>query len=128
MTSLSPIVLLVEGDIFVRHPLAEYLRECGFTVFEAANDDEAKQALKAESGIEIVLVDIETAGGGFALRQWIKERNPPVEVILAGSVEKALQRAGDLCNDGPALAKPYGHILVRDHILQALARRDRSKR
>ena len=43
MTSSSPVVLLVEGDIIVRHPLAEYLRECGFTVFEASNGDEAER-------------------------------------------------------------------------------------
>ena len=127
MTSLSPVVLLVEGDIVVRHTLGEYLRECGFTVFEAANGNEAQQALQALSDIEVVLADIETAGGGFALRQWILEQNLPVEVILAGSVDKAVQRAGDLCKKGPALAKPYDHFLVRDHIRRALARRDRGK-
>jgi DNA-binding response OmpR family regulator len=41
MTAFSPVVLLVEHDIIVRHPLAEYLRECGFTVFEASNGDDS---------------------------------------------------------------------------------------
>ena len=49
MTSFSTVVLLVEGDIIVRHPLAEYLRECGFTVFEASNGDEAKRALVCQA-------------------------------------------------------------------------------
>jgi CheY-like chemotaxis protein len=39
MTACSAAVLLVDDDIIVRHPLAEYLRECGFTVFEASNGD-----------------------------------------------------------------------------------------
>ena len=48
--------ILVEGDIVVRHPLAEYLRECGFTVFEASNGDEAKRALTTPSlQIDVVL-------------------------------------------------------------------------
>ena len=128
MTSSSPVVLLVEGDIIVRHPLAEYLRECGFTVFEASNGDEAKRALTTPSlQIEVVLADMATEGSGFALRGWIKEHNHPAEVILAGSIEKAVDRAASICKDGPALAKPYQHLLVLDHIRRALARRDRGQ-
>ena len=128
MTSRTAVVLLVEGDIIVRHPLAEYLRECGFTVFEAANGDEAMRALKTpELRIEFVLADMVTPGSGFSLCRWIRTENLPVEVILAGSIEKVVDHAGTLCNEGPALAKPYDHHLVLDHIRQALARRDRSK-
>jgi CheY-like chemotaxis protein len=126
VTSSSPVVLLVEGDIVARHPLAEYLRKCGFTVLEAATGDEAMLLLESPGlGIDVVLADMATTGGGFALRQLIKTRNLSVDVVLAGSVEMAVDRAGSLCNDGPALAKPYEHHLVRDHIRRAMARRDR---
>jgi DNA-binding response OmpR family regulator len=128
MTSSPPVVLLVEGDIVVRHPLAEYLRECGFIVFEASNGDEAKRALTTPSlQIEVVLADMTTEGSGFALQRWIKERNHPAEIIMAGSVEKAVDRAAGICKDGPSLAKPYEHHLVLDHIRKALARRDRGQ-
>ena len=127
MTSSSTVVLLVEGDIVVRHPLAEYLRECGFTVFEASNGDEAKRALTSPSlQIDVVLADMATEGSGFALQRWLKEHSHCADVILAGSVEKAVDRAGSLCKDGPALAKPYEHHLVLDHIRRAIARRERS--
>ena len=36
-----PTLLIVESDILVRHPIAEYLRECGYKVLEAGNTDEA---------------------------------------------------------------------------------------
>jgi DNA-binding response OmpR family regulator len=125
MTSSSPSVLLVEGDIVVRHPLAEYLRECGFTVFEASNGDEAKLALTAPNiQIEIVLADMTTEGSGFALQRWMREHSHPAEVIMAGSIKKAVDQAAGICNDGPALAKPYEHHLVLDRIRRALARRD----
>jgi len=130
MTASSPIalVLLVEGDIVVRHPLAEYLRECGFTVFEASNGDEAKRALTTPSlQIDVVLADMTTEGSGFALRRWIRERGHPAVVILAGSIEKAVDRAASICKDGPALAKPYEHHLVLDRIRRAIARRDRGQ-
>jgi DNA-binding response OmpR family regulator len=86
MTS-APVVLLVEGDIILRHPVAEYLRECGFTVFEAASGDEAIRALSTPAvQVEVVLADMTTPGSGFALRQWVRKQNPAVEVILAGSI------------------------------------------
>jgi DNA-binding NtrC family response regulator len=127
VSSDNPVVLLVEGDIVARFPLAQYLRQCGFTVVEAANGDEAKLALKSpELKVQVVLADVRTVGGGFALRQWIAAENFDVTVILAGSIEKAVEQAGDLCNEGPALAKPYEHRLVLDQIRQAIARRDRN--
>jgi DNA-binding response OmpR family regulator len=128
MTPSSPVVLLVEGDINIRHPLAEYLRECGFTVFEGSNGDEAKIALTTPSlHIDVVLGDMMTEGAGFALRRWIKEHTHPAEVILAGSTEKAVDHPASLCKNGPALAKPYEHHLVLDHIRRVLAQRDRCK-
>ena len=128
MTPTGNVILLVEGDIIVRHPLAQYLRECGFTVFEAANGDEAMRALKTpQLGIELVLADMTTEGSGFSLRQWVRDENLAVEVVLAGSIGKTVANAGTLCNEGPALAKPYDHHLVLDHIRQAMARRDRKK-
>ena len=117
MTTASRVVLLVEGDIIVRLPLAEYLRDCGFTVFEASNGDEAKTLLTSPGApIEIVLADMATDGSGFALRQWIREYNHPAEIILAGSIERAVDRAADICKDGPDLAKPYEHHIVLDRI------------
>jgi DNA-binding response OmpR family regulator len=128
MTSSSRVVLLVEGDITIRHPLAEYLRKCGFTVSEASNGDEAQRGSTTPSlQIEVVLADMTTEGSGFALQRWVRERDHPAEVILAGSIEKAVDRAASICKNGPALAKPYEHHLVLDHIRRSLAQRDRGK-
>jgi DNA-binding response OmpR family regulator len=126
MTSTST-VLLVESDILLRHPLAQYLRECGFTVYEASNGDEAMIALKSpDTAVDVVLADMATTGSGFALQAWIRSEHPHVETILAGSIEKAVEGAAKLCNEGPALAKPYEHHLVLDRIRQSLARREKA--
>lgn len=118
-------VLIVEADIIVRHPLAQYLRECGFRVFEAANSDEARSILsQSQPGVDVVLVDMASAGGGFTLRHWIQEQQLDVDVILAGSITKAVSEAGELCQEGPALHKPYEHKLVLDRIRQSIAQRD----
>ena len=126
MTARKPVILIVEADIVVRHPLCEYLRECGFTVIEASSGEDAMRVLpKPDLRIDLVLTDLETTGGGFALRQWIEGARLPVKVILAGSVNHAVRQAGELCNEGPALAKPYEHHLVLDRIKQSLSARNR---
>jgi DNA-binding NtrC family response regulator len=119
-------LLIVESDIVVRGPLAAYLRECGYEVIETANAAEARVIL-SESGrtIDIVLADIDAPGeNGFTLAAWIRENHPDVEVILAGTVARAAEKAGELCNEGPALSKPYEHQFVLDRIRRSLAARD----
>lgn len=124
MSDTPAVVLLVEGDIVVRHPLAQYLRDCGFKVIEAATGEEAMQSFSAPGVvIDVVLADMTTSGSGFALRQWILARDPSMDVILAGSLEKAVDQAGRLCNEGPALAKPWDHQLCLDQIRRSLGKR-----
>ncbi len=124
-------VMIVEADILARHPLAEYLRECGYKVIEAANADEARQLLGAEVAaiaVDIVLADAESPGkGAFALASFIRANHPGVEVILSGSVAGAAEKAGALCEEGPALAKPYDHKLVLERIQRLMAARDRRR-
>jgi len=126
MTKLD-CVLLLEPDIIARQPLADFLRECGFRVLEAASAPEALALLEAEAealAVDAVLAD---AGGNeaevFALAQWIRRTCPDVAVILAGGVETAAEQAGKLCDEGPALVKPYDHRAVLRHIKRLLARR-----
>jgi DNA-binding NtrC family response regulator len=121
-------ILLVEPDIIVRSPLAEYLRECGYRVLEAVNAAEARELLGAAADITLVLADADAReGGGFALQAWIHENYPDIEVMLAGSVTRAVEKAGDLCEDGPALSKPNHHQSVLDAIPRLLAARDRNQ-
>ena len=92
-----------------------------------AVSDEARRVIgSGEQKVDIVLGDVESWGeGGFALAGWIRANSPGTEVILAGTLPKTVERAGALCGEGPALAKPYDHQLVLDHIRQLLAARER---
>lgn len=121
-------VLVVEPDLIVRHPLAEYLRGCGYKVYEAANTDEAATIL--ENGtvtIDVILCDVNSPGklDGFGLSRWVKERNAAINVILAGNVVRAAQKAGDLCEQSPWVTKPYHHGALLDRIKSMLAQRER---
>ena len=120
-------ILIVEAEVLIRQPLAEYLRECGYFVVEAVDDAEARQFL-TEGNVHVgaVLSDIDVPGGGFAFKAWAREHCPQTHVILASSVASAAEKAGDLCEEGPALTKPYEHKFVLEQIRRLLAARDRA--
>jgi DNA-binding response OmpR family regulator len=123
--------LIVDADILVRHPLAEYLRECGYRVVEAANFDEARKLFtqrRRPLAINVVLGDVNAPGAenAFAFAAWIRANRPGVEIILAGNTDATAEKAGNLCEEGP-LGKPYDHQLVLDRIRRALAARDRAR-
>jgi DNA-binding NtrC family response regulator len=112
----------------VRNPLAEYLRDCGYRVLEAVNAAEARKLLSAADDISLVLADGDVPeGGGFLLQAWIRENYPRIEVVLAGSISRAVEKAGDICKDGPAVSKHYHHQSVLDTIRRLLAARDRNR-
>jgi DNA-binding response OmpR family regulator len=123
----QPCILIVESDVVVRHSLAEYLRECGYTVLEAVDGKEARTILSDDdSSVNIVLADANASDeSGFILSAWIRSNSPGVAVVLAATVVAAVTAAGDLCDDGPALTKPYDHQLVLRHIRRLQAARDR---
>ena len=95
--------VLVADDIAVNRELvATLLRYAGHELAEAANGEEAKAALgSGKLNVGIVVADMTTVGSGFQLQAWIKSQIPDVEVILAGSIEKALDQAGRLCKTDP---------------------------
>ncbi|PXV53666.1 Response regulator receiver domain-containing protein [Dyella jiangningensis] len=120
-------ILIVDSDVLVRTPLAEYLRECGYQVLEATNSVEAKAVLNNTARlIDVVLIDVGAEDqSGFALAHWIRDRAPGPRVILAGTITSSVEKAADLCQDGPAISKPYDHRLVLDRIQRLLAAKNR---
>jgi DNA-binding NtrC family response regulator len=127
----APCVLIVDADILVRHPLAEYLRECGYRAVQSADTNEAWELFtrsRRRRVIDVVLADVNAPGAEntFALATWIHAKHARVEVILAGTVDAATQKAGDLCGDCPTLSKPYHPQLLLVCIRRALAARDRT--
>lgn len=46
MRETSPIISSADSDILSRHAIADYLRACGHTIFEAANLKEAQSVIE----------------------------------------------------------------------------------
>ena len=119
-------ILVVEDEVLIRLVIADYLRDCGYRVIEAAHADEALLVLrKAELAIDVVFTDVEMPGSmdGFALAQWVRNNRPGMEVVLAGSVSRAVQAASDLCDAQNNVPKPYDPQNVHDRIRRLLALR-----
>lgn len=122
-------VLLLDHEIIVRMVLAEYLRECGYRVIEAATTDEAKLVLEhGEFRVDVVLVDLAATGAsdGFVFANWARAHKSGLPIVLVGSADHASNAAGDLCEEGPTLSKPYDHQILLKRIKQLLAERSRN--
>jgi len=128
MPASNPTLLIVEPDVLVRNAVAGYLRECGYIVIEAAGPDEALGVLEADRPVDVVFSEVnfsgtgDTAGDGFVLAQRIRRDWPKIKIILTSGVRKAAEEAGELCEQGPTLAKPYDHRDLERRIRQLLGR------
>ena len=101
-------ILVVEPDILVRMAIADYLRDCGYKVFEGVTANDVVTVLGSRQRIDVVFAEVQLSGGmdGFALAQWVREEHPDIDVILTSGIARAAKKAGDLCDEGP-LEKPY---------------------
>ena len=127
--SVRETILVVEDDILVRMPIAQYLRDCGYKVIEAVNADEAMTVLlHQETAVDVVFSAIDMTGStdGFGLSKWVREHRPGLAVILAGTVPRAVNAAKELCDDGP-MPKPYEPQAVHDQIRRLLAARNATR-
>ncbi len=120
----APTILVVEDEVLIHMAVSDYLRDCAFHVVEAGSGDEAIQVLEAGIQVDIVFSDVHMPGDvdGFALSQWLRRERPGVKVILTSGVARAAKAAGDLCEEGPFLGKPYDHRDLERHIRGLLAR------
>jgi CheY-like chemotaxis protein len=124
----TPTILVVEDEVITRLVISDYLRDCGYKVFEAGSAEEARSVLLSGTPVELVFSDVQMPGkeDGFALAGWIRRHHPGIRVLLTSGISGAAARAGDLCEDGPLLAKPYEPVTVVQRIQALLARAGRA--
>ena len=114
-------ILVLERDVLTRVFLSEYLRSCGYRVFEARSAAEALTIL--QESLEPIRVVLGDAENGFKLSGWVKANRPKIKVILAANAERASQACADLCEIGPHGKRPYDPQLlvqrIRSHLQNA---------
>jgi CheY-like chemotaxis protein len=115
-------ILFVEDEALVRMDMAEFLRECGYRVHEAANASEAIEALQSKFAVDLVFTDINLGEGmnGCELASWTTSNRPGVKVLV--TTGSALRRDVPAEVIEPLLAKPYTGRDLLDRVKQALAK------
>lgn len=114
-------VMILEPDVLVRTSIAEYLRDCGFKVYEAQSSEHVFRVLESGTKIDIVFTEAQLAGDltGLELAKRIRAQYAGIDVIMTTGIANAADRAGDLCEEGP-LQKPFHpqELLRRIQILK----------
>jgi DNA-binding LytR/AlgR family response regulator len=98
----------------------------GTKVIEATNADEPIVVLQQpQLAVDVIFSDIEMPGSmdGFGLAQWARSNRPGLDVILTGSVSRAVNAAADLCEPSGTVPKPYEPQVAHDRIRRLLAAR-----
>ena len=122
----APVLLVVDGEVLVRHVIADYLRGCGYVVIEAASAAEAQIVLADRNlALAAILCDAALRGdmNGFQLRAWQTAHRPEVPVILAGGPAGAAKAAAELCDERPDIGRPYDPQVTLDYLKRLLARK-----
>ena len=114
------VVLIVEDEPLVRMVAVATAQDAGFDAIEATDADSAIAILETRNDIRIVFADIHLPGSmdGLKLARAVRDRWPPIELILTSGLIKIRER--DLPERGVFLAKPYS----MDALTAALARFD----
>ena len=99
-------ILVVEDEILIRSAVAQFLRNVGYKVIEAADAGEAVAIFASGTQIDLVFSDINMPGpmDGLGLARWIANHHPGIHVILTSAIGHA-RRAGQSGAD--FLSKPY---------------------
>jgi CheY-like chemotaxis protein len=115
-------VLVVEDEMMVRMPIAEYLRDCGYNVLEASDASEAIAAVGAEGPVSLVFSDVRMPGkmDGFELAEWFQSHYPSVPVLLTSGYNGGRNLPAGSIFRGRFIEKPYSQTQVARRIAALL--------
>lgn len=101
------VVLVVEDEPLLRMMAVDMVDDAGFEVVEATDATQAIEILERRADIRIVFSDIDMPRGldGMKLAALIRERWPPIELILTSG--KLVPQPEEMPARGVFFSKPY---------------------
>lgn len=111
-------VLVVEDEGLIRLLIAEYLRDCGLHVLEAARGEDALALFAAGRRIDVVFSDVQmpSAHEGIALAHWIRKNRPRVHIMLTSGLAGLSDISAPICVRESTFSKPYECLAVAARI------------
>lgn len=119
-TADAAIILVVEDEPLLRLAAVDLVEAAGYVALAAADATEAVRILEARADIRIVFTDIDMPRGvdGLKLAAIVRERWPPIKVIL---VSGHLEDPGPMiAADTAFFAKPYREEQIVETIRRML--------
>jgi PAS domain S-box-containing protein len=108
--NLAGRVLVVDDELDLLEIAAIYLRDMGYTTYQAEDGPGALAVIEQAGEMDLLVTDIIMPGGmnGVELAQQVKQRMPAVKVVYcSGFQADALEEQNMPLIDGPLLQKPY---------------------
>jgi CheY-like chemotaxis protein len=117
-----PIVLVVDDDLLVREPIADYLREVGYEVLEAGDAHEAIYVVGHADHVDLVFSDVRMPGelDGIGLARWVHTHRPNLPVLLTSGYDGDGWLRNEVGREVRLLQKPYTQDQVLRHIKRLL--------
>jgi CheY-like chemotaxis protein len=115
------VVLVVEDSPVIRMGAVNLVTDAGYEALEARDADEAIQILEARGDIDLVFTDVNMPGSmdGLKLTHYIRERWPPVKLIVASGA--AILEESKLPGGSRFFSKPYSDHDIADAMARLLA-------
>jgi CheY-like chemotaxis protein len=123
-------VLVVEDEVFIRMVAVDTLEDCGYSILEAGNAQEAILLLERTPEISLIFTDINMPGNtdGLDLAEEVSRRWPNTKIIVTSGAQQLTD--DDIPDGGRFLGKPYSpkHLekLVSDQMGGLTDERDSS--
>jgi DNA-binding NtrC family response regulator len=110
------VVLVVEDEPLIRIEIVDELATAGFDVLEASNTPAALAILIKNPRIQVKFTDVDMPGGpdGLALAAAVRDRWPPIKIIVTSGYRKV--SALDMPAGARFFAKPYKSEQVSNSI------------
>lgn len=104
-----PVVLVAEDEAPMRRFVRRVLESAGYQVVEAANGAEALARVQDQSGVALLVADIEMPElRGDEAARLMKATRPELKVLyVTGHADRLFERTAELGEDEAFLDKPF---------------------
>ena len=115
------VVLVVEDGPIIRMGAVDLVLSAGYEALEARDAHEAIRILESRSDIDLVFTDVQMPGtmDGIKLSHYIRERWPPVKLIVASGA--TILEESSLPNGSRFFSKPYDDHTITDAMARLLS-------